>query len=233
MNLHLLKDRRLSRAIVLLSACSAGAAAVAADAATPPPQNPCSVENSAVVGGLLGGVFGRILGIPGGSRAGMVISGSVVGLGCYDYNVQSRQSKTAAQADADYLKANPAPAAEPVVVSYSTQAETPTATRGQPLKLSSVVELVNGAQQPVREVREELVISNPDGKPFGTGSKPFVATTAGRFENSFEVKLPEKAAPGVYLLKTALYVNGAAALSRDVDVKLVWDGREAVLVAAR
>lgn len=162
----------------------------------------------------------------------MVISGTVVGLGCYDYNVQTRQSKTAAQADADYLKTNPAPAPEPVVVSYSTQAETPTATRGQPLKLSSVVELVNGAQQPVREVREELVISNPDGKPFGTGSKPFIATTAGRFENSFEVKLPEKAAAGVYLLKTALYVNGVAALSRDVDVKLVWDGREAVLVAA-
>lgn len=233
MNLRLPTGRRFSRAVVVLSAGFVGGAAMAADAAAVPPQNPCSVENSAVVGGLLGGVFGRILGIPGGSRAGMVISGSVVGLGCYDYNVQTRQSKTAAQADADYLKSNPAPAAEPVVVSYSTQAEAPTATRGQPLRLSSVVELVNGAQQPVREVREELVISNPEGKPFGTGSKPFLATTAGRFENSFEVKLPEKAAVGVYLLKTALYVNGVASLSRDVDVKLVWDGREAMLVATR
>ena len=224
---------RFAGVVLVLSGCFAGSTSMAADAVPPPPQNPCSVGKSAVAGGVLGGVFGRILGIPGGSRAGIAISGAAGGLGCYEYNVQTRQSKTAAEADADYLKSNAAPAPEPVVVSYSAQVEAPTVTRGQPLKLSSVVELVNGAQQPVREVREELVISNPDGKPFGTGSKPFVATTAGRFENTFEIKLPDKAATGVYLLKTALFVNGVPGSTRDLDVQLVWDGIDATLLASR
>ncbi len=227
--------RHWVQATLIVSAWCACSASTANEAPTPAaaPDNPCSTEKSVVVGGVIGGVFGRILGIPGGSRAGMVLSGTVAGLGCYEYNVRTLQSKTAAQADADYQKSNPAPTPEPVVVSYSAQAEAATAARGQPLKLSSVVELVDGAQQPVREVREELVISNPDGKPFGTASKPFVATTAGRFENTFEIKLPEKAAVGVYRLKTALFVNGAAASTRDLDVQLVWSGQDATLVALK
>ena len=226
-------NRSFSCVVVLLSAWCVVSSSTAADTAASAPQNPCSTEASTVVGGVLGGMFGRILGIPGGSRAGALVSGAAAGLGCYEYNIRTKQSKTAAEADADYLKSNLVAAPEPVVVSYSTQTETPTATRGQPLKLSSVVELVNGSEKPVREVREELVISNPDGKPFGTGSKPFVATTAGRFENTFEVKLPEKAATGVYLLKTSLIVNGVTASARDLSVQLVMNGNTAKLLASR
>lgn len=84
-----------------------------------------------------------------------------------------------------------------------------------------------------RAVREELSIYNPDGAPFKTGSKPFSANSAGRCENSFEVKLPEGVSQGVYALKTHVYVNGKLAATRDLRTQVVWDGSSGVLVALR
>ena len=145
-------------------------------------------------------------------------------------NVQSRQTKTAAQADADYQRARGALPELPAVVAYSpTMAGT--VQRGQKFNINSSLEVVNVRNEPVREVREELVIYNPDGKQFGTSAKPFAASGSGRFENSFEVGLPANASQGVYALKTNVFVNGKPSASRDLRTQLVWNGTSGVLVA--
>jgi hypothetical protein len=105
--------------------------------------------------------------------------------------------------------------------------------RGQPFKVISVVELTNGSVHQVREVREELVLLNPDNTPIKNGAKPFAASSAGRYENSFELKLPEGAPQGVYSMTTRLYVNDKLVASRDLRTQVAWDGSSAVLLASR
>lgn len=196
-------------------------------------DDPCSVGKSALAGALAGAVLGALINGKKGAGQGALAGGAVGAAACVAINYKSRQTKSAAQADADYLKARGALPSEPVVVSYSPQLAATSVQRGQPMKVNSSLELVNGTSQPVREVREELAIFNPDGTAFKSGSKPFSANSAGRYENSFEVKLPEGVSQGVYALKTNVYVNGKLAATRDLRTQVVWDGSAGLLVALR
>lgn len=219
-------------AAALLGACAAprgqgGQAGAAGE------EDPCSVGKSAVAGAVAGAVLGALLNGKKGAAQGALAGGALGAAACVAINYKSRQTKSAAQADADYQKARGALPTEPAVVSYSPQLAANTVQRGQPMKVNSSLELVNGTTQPVREVREELAIFNPDGTAFKSGSKPFIANTAGRYENSFEVKLPEGVSQGVYALKTNVFVNGKLVATRDLRTQVVWDGRATVIVASR
>lgn len=220
----------------LLGACAAprgqgGPSGGQADSAAG--DDPCKVGNSAVAGAVAGAVLGALMNGKKGAAQGAVAGGALGAAACVAINHQSRQTKSAAQADADYQKARGALPTEPAVVSYSPQLASNSVQRGQLMKVNSSLELVNGTTQPVREVREELVIFNPDGTAFKSGSKPFSANSAGRYENSFEVKLPEGASQGVYSLKTNVYVNGKPTATRDLRTQVVWDGSAGMLVASR
>jgi hypothetical protein len=230
--------KRIQRTVVyitaaaLLGACAApGGQNGQTGAATE--EDPCSVGKSTVAGALAGALLGALLNGEKGARQGTLVGGVLGAATCVAINYNSRQTKSAAQADADYQKARGALPTEPTVVSYSAQLAAKSVHRGQPMKVNSSLEMVNGKTQPVREVREELVISNPDGTAFKSASKPFSAHTAGRYENSFEVKLPEGVSQGVYALKTNVYVNGKLAATRDLRTQVVWDGSSGVLLASR
>lgn len=196
-------------------------------------EDPCSVGKSAMAGALAGALLGALLNGSKGAGQGALAGGALGAATCAAINYQSRQTKSAAQSDADYQKARGALPTEPTVVSYSAQLAKNSVQRGQPMKVSSTLEMVNGTSQQVREVREELFIYHPDGTQFKTGNKPFKANTAGRYENSFEVKLPEGVSQGVYPLKTNVYINGKLAATRDLRTQVVWDGSSGVLVASR
>ena len=196
-------------------------------------EDPCSVGKSAVAGAVAGALLGALLNGSKGAGQGALAGGTMGAAACVAINYKSQQSKSAAQADADYRKARGALPTEPTVVSYSAQLAANSVKRGQPMKVNSSLEMVNGTTQPVREIREELAIFNPDGSAFKSGSKPFIANTAGRYENSFEVKLPEGVSQGVYALKTNVYVNGKLAATRDLRTQVVWDGSVGVVVASR
>jgi hypothetical protein len=215
-------------AVALLGGCAAprGRGGVAAN------EDPCSVGTSAMAGAFAGALVGALAGGKNAAAKGAVIGGTLGAVACVAINHESRQTKSAAQADADYQKARGTLPSEPTVVTYSAQLASNSVRRGQPMMISSYLEMVNGTTQPVREVREELAIFNPDGTPFKSRSKPFSANTAGRYENSFEVKLPEGVSQGVYALKTNLYVNGKLAATRDLRTQVVWDGSAVILLAS-
>lgn len=196
-------------------------------------ENPCSVGKSALAGAVAGAVFGALVNGAKGAGQGAVAGGALGAAACVAINYQSRQTKSAAQADVDYQRARGALPSEPTVVSYSPQLAANVVQRGQPMRVNSTLELVNGTTQSVREVREELAIFNPDGTAFKSGSKPFSANTAGRYENTFEVKLPEGVSQGVYALKTNVYVNGKLAATRDLHTQVVWNGNSGFVVALR
>jgi len=179
-------------------------------------QDPCSVGTSAAAGAAVGALLGALAGGKNGALKGAAA-------GCLAINVNSRQTKTAAQADRDYIRARGALPREPQVVSYTPQLSASTVKRGQPFKVTSVVELVNGSAQSVNDVREELVVLDPQGQPFKSGSKALASSnkSGGRFENSFELTLPAGVSQGVYGVKTNLYVNGKLAATRDLRTQLV------------
>lgn len=194
------------------------------------PSDPCDMTRSALAGAAAGAILGALIGGKQGAATGGLAGGALGAAACYSMNVQSRQTKTAAQADADYQRALGTLPVSPTVVAYSTKIAG-TVQRGQKFNINSSLEVVNGRNEPVREVREELVIYNPDGKQFGTSAKPFATSGSGRFENSFEVGLPANAPQGAYALKTNVFVNGKPSASRDLRTQLVWNGTSGVLVA--
>ena len=186
-------------------------------------DDPCSVGTTAAAGAAVGALLGALVSGKNGALKGAAIGGGLAVAGCLAINVNSRQTKTAAQADRDYIRARGALPREPQVVSYTPQLSAATVKRGQPFKVNSVVELVNGSAQTVNDVREELVVLDPQGQPFKSGSKTLASNnkSGGRFENSFELTLPAGVSQGVYGVKTNLYVNGKLAATRDLRTQLV------------
>lgn len=198
-------------------------------------QDPCSVGQSAVAGAAIGALLGGLAKGKKGALKGAAAGGIVGTLGCLAINANSRQTRTAAQSDRDYIQSRGRLPAEPQVVSYTPSSPSRSGQRGQPLRVNSVIELVNGSRQPVNEVREELVVFDPQGEPFRNGSKQLTNNTGGRFENTFELVLPESAPQGLYTMKTNLYVNGKLSASKNLQTQIVviGDGSAPVLMAVR
>ena len=201
----------------------------------PANQDPCSVGQSAVAGAALGALLGGLVDGKKGLRKGLVAGAAVGALGCLAINANSRQTRTAQQSDNEYIQTRGRLPAQPQVVSYVPSTTSASGRRGQPLRVNSVIELVNGSQQPVNEVREELVVFDPQGEPFRNGSKQVTNNTGGRFENTFELVLPDSAPQGVYAMKTNLYVNGKLSATRNLQTQIVvnGDGSAPILLAAR
>ena len=195
--------------------------------------DPCSMGSTAMAGALAGALLGGLKDGKKGIAKGALLGGALGAVTCLAINVTSRQSKTAAQADNDYKQARGALPPEPMVSSYTSRMRSPSLQRGQTLQVNSSLELVNGSVQPIRMVREELEVFTPDGSPIKTTSKPFIANSAGRFENSFDVTIPASAPQGMYALKTKVYVNDKLSGGRDLQTQVVWDGSNAVLVASQ
>jgi hypothetical protein len=195
-------------------------------------QNPCSVGQSAAAGALIGALIGGAAKGRNGAIKGALAGGTIGAVGCLAINANSRQTRTAAQVDQAYIQAHNRLPATPQVVAYMPSIAS-TAQRGQPVQINSTVELVNGTQSRVTEVREELQVFDQSGQQFLGGQKPLVNTSGGRFENSFVMTLPESASQGRYTMKTTLYVNGKVAAVRNLQTQLVMNERGAIMVASR
>ncbi|HKT99457.1 MAG TPA: hypothetical protein VJS30_23455 [Paraburkholderia sp.] len=196
--------------------------------------DPCSVGTSAVAGAAVGALIGALAGGGKGALIGAAAGGVLVGAGCYAVNVRSRQVRTAAQVDHDYIARRGSLPAQPQVVAYNVQVNNH-AVRGKPFIVNTEVELVNGRYQQVNDVREQIVLFDPKGEPFKNGTKPLETQNAsgGKFENSFELTLPQGVSQGVYAMKTNLYVNGRLAATRDLRTQVVMDDHgQATILAA-
>lgn len=222
---------------VLLASCAAqpgvNSDATSTGAGSIATSDPCDVAKSAVAGALAGALLGALIGGQKGAAQGAIGGGALGAISCYTMNVQSRQTKTAAQADTDYRQSRGALPQQPSVVTYAPTLASQTVRRGQPVKVNSTLELVNGASEKINEVREDISVYQPNGSLIKSGSKPFSASSSGRFENAFEVNLPASAPQGIYTIKTVVSINGKQSATRDLSTQIVWDGTSATLIAAR
>ena len=202
-------------------------------------SNPCSPGVVALGAGVLGAVIGGAVAGKKGAVAGAALGGAAGYALCMAYSVQTVQRQNAQEVEARYRQQNGNLPAYPQVVSYRSSLATNggAVQRGQRFGVQSDVEVVNGRNQPINSVREELVLFNPEGKQINQdpSSKPFTARSGGMYENSFALTLPPNSPQGEYGIKTNLFVNEQLVATRDLQAKVVWvdDKAQIVQIAAR
>lgn len=176
-----------------------------------------------VVGAVIGGVAGALLGGDRRRNQGALIGAGVGALACVAYNYKTAQTKSAQQVGDEYRKANnnqlpPAP----VVNAYRTEAARPTARGGDEVTVTSSIEVVPGAKEPLRELREEFVILDPKGVERSRIAKtPTQAgATGGAFVSTLQFTFPQGVPAGDYQVQSRLFVNGAPMRTSSVKIQV-------------
>jgi hypothetical protein len=176
-----------------------------------------------VVGAVIGGVAGALLGGDRRRERGALIGAGVGALACVAYNYKTAQTRTAQQVGDEYRKANnnqlpPAP----VVNVYRTETTRATARGGDEVTVNSSIEVVPGAKEPLRELREEFVILDPKGVERSRIAKtPTQAGTAGgAFVSTLQFTFPQGVPAGDYEVQSRLFVNGTQARASSVKIQV-------------
>jgi len=188
-------------------------------------QDPCDVVQTGVTAAIAGGLIGALIGGRDGAAQGAVIGGLVATVACVSMNAQSRQVRTAAEVDREFVRRNGALQRTPSLISYTPQLSANSVQRGQPLVVTSTIQLANGSAEQISSVREELTILDPDGNTVRvSGPRDLRAASAGEFSNTFNVTTsPPPAAQGFYTFRTNLFVNDRQMATRDLRVQKVWN----------
>lgn len=146
-------------------------------------------------------------------RAGAVCAAIAV-TGCYLANsYKAEQMRTAKQVEDEFLKKNRTLPAKPAIASYGYQVNPSGAvSKGQEVKVSSMIVAVPGRNDRNVVVEEELRIVDAQGEVWG---KPFRKTAnpsgqAGEFQTSFAITIGDAWSQGVYTIERTLYLNGVA-----------------------
>jgi hypothetical protein len=134
-----------------------------------------------------------------------------------------RQTRSAQQVGDEYRARNnsPLPPA-PLVTTYRTQAARATARGGEDVTVTSTIEVVPGRDEPLKELREEFAIVDPNGversklaktpAPAGSGGGAYVST--------MQFTFPAGVPPGAYQVQSRLYVNGRPAQTAAVKIQV-------------
>lgn len=176
--------------------------------------------------GAIGAVVGAALGASknGDAAAKGAIAGAALGaLSCLVVNANSRQTQSADVVQAEYRRANAGtlPSA-PRLVAYDTNISPGNrVAAGQAVEIKSNLKLVDGTQQRITSIREDMVLLDTSGKEIKRVGKDVSGTQAGGYENTFAFSFPKGVSQGVYGIRTELLVNGQVVGRNDENVQLV------------
>lgn len=180
--------------------------------------------NPAVVAGV-GAVIGGLLGGGNNTLKGAAIGGSIGAFACMAINHHSEQVKSAQQVENEYKTAHRGQVPDQTtVVRYDTAFKPATINAGTKAEMNSYIEAVNGRNDPNPKLEEEMALYKPDGSLIKTLRKPVNSqSTAGGFNNSFQVPMPIGVPEGVYPVKTALYVNGVKVKTNSAKLQVAME----------
>jgi hypothetical protein len=211
-------------ALVLQGCQSTGGALGGAD-------DPCNP----LLGGLVGAALGAVV-TSGNNRVRGAAVGTAVGaLACIAVNVATKQTRSSREVEEEYRKKNAGqlPRGEPVLQDYAMSVTPAAAVKpGEAIQVVSQMTVVSGNAEPVREVKEVLSLTGPQG----TRTAEKVANEkpgSGAFENSFRLSFPKDVTAGTYPVRTQVYVNGKLAGERQRDVTLVAEGDHVRVASVR
>lgn len=199
-------------AAVLAGCASAPKGGVSSD-------DPCNP----VVGAVVGGALGAILGGDKHRVQGTAVGAGLGALACVGYNYRAQQTKSAEQVSAEYRqKNNNALPATPTVTAYRTETRNASARGGDEVTVTSNIELVPGAKEPLKELREEFSIVDPNGTERSKIAKTPVAAgaTGGAFVSTLQFQFPKGVPAGAYQVQSRLFVNGKPAQTSSVKIQV-------------
>lgn len=211
--------RGLRRAAVALAV-----AAVLAGCANRPKggvssEDPCNP----VVGAVVGGAVGMLIGGDRRRTEGALVGASLGALACVAYNYRSQQVKSADQVSAEYRSRNNNQLPPvPTITAYRTETRNPAARGGDDVVVTSNIELVPGAQEPLKELREEFAVIDPNGVERSKIAKTPVpaGSTGGAFVSTLQFQFPKGVPPGAYQVQSRLFVNGKPAQTSSVKIQV-------------
>ena len=188
-----------------------------------------------IVGAAIGGLAGALLGGKGDKNraAGAAIGAGIGALACAAFNYHARQTRSAEQVGNDYrARNNDTLPAAPLVTAYRTEAGSASANPGDDITITSNIEVVPGRTEPLRELREEFQIMDPDGKERSRLSKTPApsGSSGGAYVSTLQFTFPKGVPAGAYQVQTQLYVNGQPARSSAVRIQVA--GGTALRLAA-
>ena len=149
--------------------------------------------------------------------------GALAGLAaCAVVEIASRQTKSKDEVETDYRNnKGKLPSKAEVLAYHTTLNPNPVLKRGDALKVQSIIRVVEGTSEPVREVKEVLIAYAPSGEEFKRGEKKAnAAEGSGEFLNTFTLRLPDGAPEGQYTIETKLLINGREVSAQPQRIQL-------------
>lgn len=210
---------RAARTALLCGAICAALAGCATSSMSGADWGKCfgAVVLGAGAGALVEGERGAYVGAAAGIAA------------CFVINAHSKRTRTAAEVESDYRARHAQLPAAPEVVRYDTALSAPNVRRGEPLRIVSTIEAVQGRNAPIQEVKEQIRIYEPgSSQPFKNGEKIASAGGGGGYENTFTITFPSGMPQGRYAIETDLYVNGERTDRGTQQIQVVFNGQQVV-----
>ena len=187
-----------------------------AEGAASTSSNDCgggTVVAGAVVGALLGALIGAKSGKSGqGAAIGAAVGGGATAAYCFAFKSEAKQTKTAAQVENEYRQQTRGVMPDaPVVRQYSTSINPANGavSKGGKLVVVSNAEVVDGRNQRVEKVEEEIKLSRGQ-ENFGTTKKEMPGKGGG-YQVNTTINVPDKFQDGAYALESRVLINGQPA----------------------
>jgi hypothetical protein len=188
-----------------------------------------------LVGAVVGGAVGAVLGSDRRRGTAAAIGAGLGAMACVAYNYKTRQTRSAEQVSDEYLRRNPVLPPLPTVTAYRTESARPSAVGGEDITVTSNIEVVPGAKEPLRELREEFAVLDPDGVershivkvPAPAGSK------GGAYVSTLQFTFPKGVPAGAYQVQSRLFVNGQQATTSAVKIQVAGVAPTAPAAASR
>lgn len=179
--------------------------------------------------GAMGALVGAALGAGHNKEAaakGAIAGAAIAALSCLAINASSRQTQTAETVQAEYRQANAGVLPSvPTVLAYDTSIYPGNrVAAGQSVEIKSNLKLVDGTQQRISSVREDMILLGTDGREIKRVGKDVSSNlSGGGYENTFSFSFPSGVSQGVYGVRTELLVNGQVVGQNDEGLQLVID----------
>jgi hypothetical protein len=185
----------------------------------------CNPIYGALAGAALGALVGGTTGNSGGKRAaeGAAIGAGAGALACVAFNAYSKRTRTSQQVTQDYeTQHHGQQPATPVVTAYNVNVNPADGVQpGNTANVNSSMTVVDGASQPVGQIKEALTLSGPNGQMHHEKVVNQDSSGGGSYQNQFQIKLPSGLEQGAYQVKTQLYVNGQMLAERQQNLQVV------------
>lgn len=224
-------------ASVLLGALLLNACASAEKPSQPAFPNIPGLENlqagecNPALAALIGGAIGALVYEENRAR-GAAVGAGLGALACAIINATSKQTRPPGEVEREYRAGHQGQLPDqPTISVYDTAFNAAGSVRGgQEARVVSSITVVQGAKDPVREVREVLEVFEPartERVMLRAEKSVEEGARVGGIQNTFTVRLPQGMAAGNYPARTTLYVNGKPVGENRGTLRVLGSGRDA------